>query len=84
MAAARLRALETGRWVVQAAPTGYSAIIDHRGRMVSLSGLGGAEVLAHDVGRRTGHTVLTRLGPVPMVVLAGLALAATLLRPKKT
>ena len=37
VAVARLRALETGRWVVQAAPTGYSAVIDHRGRVLARS-----------------------------------------------
>ena len=31
LAAARLRAMETGRWVVQAAPTGYSGIVDPGG-----------------------------------------------------
>ena len=37
LAVARLRALETGRWVVQAAPTGYSAVVDHRGRVLARS-----------------------------------------------
>ena len=84
VAAARLRALETGRWVVQSAPTGYSALIDHRGRVLALSGLGGAEVLEGDVGRRTGHTVHTRLGPAPTVVLAVLVLGGSWLRRKET
>jgi apolipoprotein N-acyltransferase len=77
VAAARLRALETGRWVVQAAPTGYSAIVDHRGRVVALSALGRAEVLQGDVGRRTGQTLAARLGSAPIVVLAVVALAAS-------
>ena len=42
LAVARLRAVETGRWVVQAAPTGYSAVIDHRGRVLVRTGLGSA------------------------------------------
>ncbi|MDP8937439.1 MAG: apolipoprotein N-acyltransferase, partial [Actinomycetota bacterium] len=84
VAAARLRALETGRWVVQSAPTGYSAVIDQRGRVVALSGLGGAEVLEEEIGRRTGHTVLTRLGPAPTVVLAVLGLAGSWARRKKS
>lgn len=83
VAAARLRALETARWVVQSAPTGYSALIDHRGRVVALSGLGGTEVLQGDVGRRTGRTVLTRTGPAPVVVLAALALGGSWTRRRK-
>jgi apolipoprotein N-acyltransferase len=70
VAVARLRALETGRWVVQAAPTGYSAIIDHRGRVVAQGGLGNAEVLTAGVGLRTGHTLFVRLGSAPWVVAA--------------
>ncbi len=71
VAVARLRALETGRWVVQAAPTGYSAVIDHRGRVVALSGLGGAEVLTAGVDLRTGRTLFVTLGSAPWVLLAG-------------
>jgi len=84
VAAARMRALETGRWVVQSAPTGYSAVIDDRGRVVALSGLGGADVLEADVGRRTGRTVFVRFGSAPTVALAGLALAATWVRRRQT
>ncbi len=80
---ARLRAIETGRWVVQAAPTGYSAVIDHRGVVRSLSGLGGAEVLHADIDLRTGHTLFVALGPAPWLVVAGLALLlATVWRPR--
>src|SRR5207253_7316514 len=70
VAVARLRALETGRWVVQAAPTGYSAIVDHDGRVRARSGLGGAAILRHDVGLRTGRTVFVALGPAPTLLLA--------------
>lgn len=70
VAVARLRALETGRWVVQAAPTGYSAVIDHRGRVVEQGGLGGVEVLTAGVDLRTGRTLFVAWGPAPWVVLA--------------
>jgi apolipoprotein N-acyltransferase len=70
VAVARLRALETGRWVVQAAPTGYSAVIDHRGRVLDRGGLGGAEVLTAGVDLRTGRTLFVAWGPAPWVVLA--------------
>ena len=72
--AAQLRAIESGRWVVQAAPTGYSAVIDHRGRVRDRTGLGGGEVLVADVDLRTGRTVFTAVGPWPWVVGAVLLL----------
>ncbi|MDQ3896108.1 MAG: apolipoprotein N-acyltransferase, partial [Actinomycetota bacterium] len=74
VAVARLRALATGRWVVQAAPTGYSAVIDHRGRVRAQGGLGRPEVLAADVALRSGRTLATELGRAPWTVVALLAL----------
>jgi apolipoprotein N-acyltransferase len=72
--AARLRALETGRWVVQAAPTGYSAVVDPRGRVVARGGLGGAAVVQHPVELRTGTTLAVRLGTAPLVAVAAAGL----------
>ena len=80
VAVARLRAIETGRWVVQAAPTGYSAIIDHRGRVLSRSGLGGPAVLSAATGLRRGSTMFVVLGPAPWVI-AGVAVL--LVGPKR-
>ncbi|MGI8985127.1 MAG: apolipoprotein N-acyltransferase [Acidimicrobiales bacterium] len=77
VAVARLRAVETGRWVVQAAPTGYSAIVDHRGRVVVRGGLGGAEVLTAGVDLRTGHTIFVALGSAPWVLASLAALVLT-------
>lgn len=56
LAAARMRAVETGRWVLQASPTGYSAVIDPRGRVLQRSGLGRAQVLIAIAQKRTGRT----------------------------
>ena len=74
IAVARLRAVETGRWVVQAAPTGYSAMVDERGRVRAQGGLGGAEVLHGQVDLRTGRTPFVALGSTPWVVAASLTL----------
>ena len=70
VAVARLRALETGRWVVQAAPTGYSAVIDHRGRVIEQGDLGGREVITAGVDLRTGRTLFVSLGSGPWVLAA--------------
>ncbi|MBV8559376.1 MAG: apolipoprotein N-acyltransferase, partial [Acidimicrobiia bacterium] len=52
LAAARLRAMETGRWVVQSAPTGYSAVVDPGGTVLAHSDLGRQEVIQRTVERR--------------------------------
>ncbi|HYX44071.1 MAG TPA: apolipoprotein N-acyltransferase, partial [Acidimicrobiales bacterium] len=71
LAAARLRAVETGRTVVQAAPTGYTAVVDAGGRVRARSALGGPEVLTRTVERRQGRTLAARAGELPLVVLSG-------------
>lgn len=77
VAAARLRAIETGRWVVQAAPTGYSAVVDHRGRVARIGPLGDAAVLEAVVGLRTGRTPFLVTGGRPWLVLAVAGLASS-------
>src|SRR5262249_29892037 len=79
LAAARVRAVETGRWVVQAAPAGYSGIIDQRGTVHRRGPLGSASVIQATVQLRDGQTLAMRLGDWPLtlvaVVLLGLAWA---------
>ncbi|HEV3399173.1 MAG TPA: apolipoprotein N-acyltransferase [Actinomycetes bacterium] len=87
LAAARLRALETARTVVQAAPTGFTAVVDPRGRVVAHSDLGPAAVLQRTVTMRHGQTLATRLGDGPLTVASavGVALGALFYRrPEKT
>lgn len=74
VAASRLRALETGRWVVQVAPTGFSAVIDPDGVVHQRTGISEADVLYADVQRRTGYTIATRVGDLPFLGLAGVAI----------
>ncbi len=76
VAAARLRAREFGRAVLQAAPTGYSAVVLPSGQVVAVSPLGSAAVLRAEVPLRRGATPYARSGDLPMVVLAVAALAA--------
>jgi len=79
LAVARLRALETGRWVLQAAPTGYSAVVDPDGRVHQHTDLGAREVLHASVPLRTGRTLYGRWGDGPLIVIALLALATPLI-----
>jgi apolipoprotein N-acyltransferase len=73
LAAARLRALETGRTVVQSAPTGYTAVVDAGGRVLVHSDLGRPAVIQRTVERRSGTTPATRLGDGPIALAALLA-----------
>ncbi|MEA3055642.1 MAG: apolipoprotein N-acyltransferase [Actinomycetota bacterium] len=70
LAAARLRAIETGRWSVQAAPTGFSAVISPTGHVRVHSDLGARAVLRSTVDRRAGQTIYTRVGDGPFFLTA--------------
>lgn len=83
VAAAQLRAIETGRDLAQAAPTGYGALVDHHGNVEARTVLGRREVLRGVLHERTGRTPYTRTGDWPLVLLAAAALAAAWLRAKR-
>lgn len=76
VASTRLRAMETGRWVLQAAPTGFSAIVDSDGRVLERTGVSEQRVMYATVERREGLTLATRFGAWPMLVLSALAFPA--------
>ncbi len=76
LASSRLRAVETGRWVLQAAPTGYSAVVAEDGRVVERTGLRSPTVIEAEVEPREGETWAVRWGSAPLVVLAGAVLIA--------
>jgi apolipoprotein N-acyltransferase len=74
LAMSRLRAVETGRTVVQAATTGKSAIIGPDGGIRAESGpLFAPALLDAAVPVRSAQTLATRVGAIPEYVLAGLA-----------
>lgn len=77
--ASRMRAAEFHRTVLQAAPTGYSAIIRPDGQPTHLSGLGTREVLEGEVPLHTGLTPYARVGDLPMILLAILTLVLPVL-----
>ena len=55
VASSRLRAIETGRWVLQAAPTGFSAIVSPGGDVLHRTGISEQGVLQGVIERRTGR-----------------------------
>lgn len=75
LAAARLRAREFGRTVLQAAPTGYSAVILPSGQILARSELGTAALLSETIPLRTGLTPYARFGDLPVIALTILILA---------
>jgi apolipoprotein N-acyltransferase len=85
IAAARLRARETGRWVVQASPTGVNAVLDDRGRLLAKTKRIVTDVLTADVEHRNGKTPYVRFNDAPMLLIAFGALAAAIFRrPRRT
>ena len=80
IASSRMRAIESGRWVLQAAPTGFSAIIGPDGTVHQRTAVSEQAVLQGTVGRREGTTLYTRLGLLPGVSVAvvSLVLAAVM------
>lgn len=68
VASSRLRAIENDRWVLQAAPTGFSAIVTPEGRVLARTSISERAVLEAEVTRRSGETIATRIGPNPVVV----------------
>lgn len=69
VASSRLRALETGRWTLQAAPTGFTAIVTPDGEVVDRTAISEQAVVRGTVERRTGLTWATRVGDWPALLL---------------
>jgi apolipoprotein N-acyltransferase len=76
IAAAIVQAVETGRDLIQAAPTGFSAVVTQRGVVLQRSALGRRQVLFATVALRRGLTPYDHLGDLPVLALAALALVA--------
>lgn len=71
-----MRAIETDRWAVRATNTGYSAIVDPRGRTLWKSGIKTYETHADTVYRRQTSTLYVRWGNWLTPLLFGLAAIA--------
>lgn len=78
VASSRLRAIENGRWVVQAAPTGFTAFIDHRGEVRQRSDQREQVVLYDAVELRSGNTWYLRIGDGPIIVTLLVLLGAVI------
>ena len=70
LATSALRAVESGRWLVQAAPTGFTAVIGPDGRVRQRTRISEQAVLYADVPRLTATTPAQALGDLPALVVA--------------
>jgi apolipoprotein N-acyltransferase len=75
VASSRMRAIESGRWVLQVAPTGFSAVIEPDGRVDQRTAVSEQAVLQATVGTREGTTLYTRYGLLLAVAVALASLA---------
>jgi len=78
VASSRLRAIETGRWVVQAAPTGFSAFVSPDGDVLERTAVSERAVIERRVELRGGLTWYARLGDAPFIVAVAIVLVATI------
>ena len=83
VAADAIQAVETGRDLVQAAPTGYSSVVDPRGRVLQRSTLGPPQVLTATVPLRRGFTFYDHVGDLPFLLFAVAALGAGWMRQRR-
>jgi len=73
---ARMRALETGRWLLRSTNTGISAVLDHRGDVVGVVPAFERGVFTAEVQPRGGATPFVTTGNWAAIGGAGLMLAA--------
>ena len=79
IASSRLRALETGRWLVQVSPTGFSAFVSPSGQVFDRTGVSEQHVITREVQLRSGRTIYSRLGDMPFILIMSVSLIALLI-----
>lgn len=83
VASSRLRAVETGRWVAQAAPTGFSAFVDPDGGVHQRTAVSEQAVIVQEVALRSGTTWYQSLGNAPFWLLLLAVLGASVVVPRR-
>ncbi len=89
MQIARMRSLETGRYMVRATTTGPAGIINEKGKVLATAKQYTKKVITHDVQAFTGATPYVRWGNwliviiISMIMLLGFILNKTMIRKNK-
>ena len=78
VASSRLRAVETGRWVVQVSPTGFSAFVSPEGEVFERTGVSERRVIVRDVPLRAGRTMYSYVGDQSILIIASATLLSLL------
>jgi apolipoprotein N-acyltransferase len=78
-----LRARETGRWTLQAATTGFSAVISPDGELTGRLNIGDAQTLIVDVPLHSGRTLYSHIGDALIIAALLLALIALQLTKRR-
>ena len=84
IASSRLRALETGRWLVQVSPTGFSAFVSPSGQVFDRTGVSEQHVIIREVQLRSGRTIYSYIGDMPIILLMIASLLALLIVGRRT
>ena len=71
---ARMRAIETGRWLLRATNTGLTAIVDDHGRIISTAPTDQVYVLKGEIQPLAGATPVSHWGDVPVALLSFITL----------
>lgn len=83
VASSRLRAVEHGRWVAQAAPTGFSAFISPTGQVQQRTAVSEQKVIVGDVQLSTGRTWYSYLGDWPFALAALMVLGVSIVAARR-
>ena len=67
VASSRLRAIETGRWLVQVSPTGFSELVTPDGDVIDRTAVSERAIVRGTVELRTGRTWYVNLGDAPFI-----------------
>ncbi len=78
VASSKLRAVETGRWIVQVSPTGFSAFVSPDGDVFQRTGVSERKVITMDVPLREGSTWYSTIGDWPWILMLIVLLAVSL------
>lgn len=82
VASSRIRAREQGRWVLQVAPTGFSAFVSPGGEVLDRTAVSERRVIERTVDLHSGRTPYSRLGNAPWIWGLLAALGVLLLRAR--
>jgi apolipoprotein N-acyltransferase len=84
VASSRLRALETGRWVAQVSPTGFTAFVSPDGDVYDRTAQTEQALITRTISHRSGLTLYSRLGDRPFAVAAVLGLVVLRQRRRRS